>query len=106
MRCTGAELRRAFASLIIPCTRPGYLGRYAKKMPVLLPSSWIEPFYLNILHGNYATDVVEDGQRVAFNAAVEDTLETVTAEQLSRLIGSSCAGGYYQKLVCGCGRVH
>ena len=58
-------------------------------MPVLLPSDWIAPFYLNILHGNYATSVLDDGQRDAFNSAVHEALETVTADQLSRLIGAA-----------------
>lgn len=58
-------------------------------MPVLLPSNWIAPFYLNILHGNYATSVLDDGQREAFNLAVREALQVVTGEQLSRLIGSA-----------------
>lgn len=55
----------------------------------MLPSDWITPFYLNILHGNYATRILDDGQRETFNAAVEEGLSTVTAKQLSGLIGSA-----------------
>lgn len=57
-------------------------------MPELLPSDWITPFYMSILHGNYSTSILDDAQREVFNIAVSQALNSVTAEQLSRLIGS------------------
>ncbi len=33
-RCTGAELRRAFALLINTFSRPGYLNRYSRRCPI------------------------------------------------------------------------
>ena len=54
-----------------------------------LPSDWINPFYANILHGNYATGVLDDAARVEFNQAVHRTLKGITETQITNLIGAS-----------------
>ena len=44
---------------------------------------------MNILHGNYATRILNDAERATFNAAVRKALDTVTADQLASLIRSA-----------------
>jgi hypothetical protein len=47
---------------------------------------WVSPFYLNVLHGNYATDLLTGGERERFNANVDNALSQITAEIALKLI--------------------
>lgn len=57
---------------------------------------WVSPFYLRILHGNYASHVVVGDEREEFNAQVHAALATITPKIASKLIR-----GYWREAITG-----
>ena len=47
---------------------------------------WVSPFYLRILHGNYASRIVVGDEREQFNTDVQSALASITPEIASTLI--------------------
>lgn len=47
---------------------------------------WVSPFYLRILHGNYASSIVVDDEREQFNTDVRNALTKITPKIASKLI--------------------
>ncbi|MCO6044081.1 DUF6000 family protein [Aeoliella sp. ICT_H6.2] len=47
---------------------------------------WVSPFYLNILHGNFASGIVAGDEQVQFNTNVRAALESITPKIASQLI--------------------
>ena len=52
----------------------------------LLIKRWVSPFYLRILHGNYASRIVVGDERQQFNSDVHNALDKITPEITTRLI--------------------
>lgn len=57
---------------------------------------WVSPFYLRILHGNYASPIVVGEERTQFNTNVLQALETITPQIAAELIG-----GHWREAICG-----
>ncbi len=56
---------------------------------------WVAPFYLSILHGNYATTILNDAEREQFHADVRLALAEITPEIAQQLI----LGGWREAIV-------
>ena len=52
----------------------------------LFTKKWVSPYYLSILHGNYATHILSDDERERFNHRVSIALETITPKIALKLI--------------------
>ena len=50
-------------------------------------NKWVNPFYLSVLHGNYATSMLENGEGEVFNKAVLNALAGISPDVVSELIG-------------------
>jgi hypothetical protein len=61
-----------------------------------LTTEWVAPFYLRILHGNYATSVLSDQERARFNHSVHQALDRITPEIASDLIA-----GHWREAITG-----
>ncbi|MEP4077935.1 DUF6000 family protein [Haloferula sp.] len=59
-------------------------------------NKWVSPFYLSILHGNYATSILKDDERERFNASVVDALNRITPKVATKLIG-----GHWREAITG-----
>ena len=57
---------------------------------------WVTPFYLAILHGNYATRILREAERERFNSAVTATLPTMTPAIAAQLIS-----GHWREAITG-----
>ncbi|MEM1070486.1 MAG: DUF6000 family protein [Planctomycetota bacterium] len=66
------------------------------KMQTPFIKRWVQPFYLSILHGNYATRIVVGAEREQFNADVRTALSSMTPEIASELIR-----GYWREAITG-----
>ncbi len=65
-------------------------------MNPLLIKRWVSPFYLRILHGNYATRIVVGDERLLFNSDVQHALDTITPKIARKLIG-----GHWREAITG-----
>ena len=61
-----------------------------------LITEWVAPFYLSILHGNYATSILSDEDRMKFDHSVQEALDRITPEIASNLIA-----GYWRESITG-----
>lgn len=57
---------------------------------------WVVPFYLNILHGNYATHVLNEDEKRIFHQQVEAALAEITPQLTSILIS-----GHWRESITG-----
>lgn len=57
---------------------------------------WVSPFYLKILHGNYAARRVTDESREQFNSEARSALKAITPDIAATLIG-----GYWREAITG-----
>ena len=62
----------------------------------LFTKKWVSPYYLSVLHGNYATDILTDLEREKFNAKVRNALGKITPQIASKLIG-----GHWREAITG-----
>ena len=65
-------------------------------MQTPLIERWVSPFYLRVLHGNYASRLVVGGEREQFNTNVKDALASITPDIASELIR-----GYWREAITG-----
>ncbi len=57
---------------------------------------WVSPFYLRILHGNYASRIVVGEERTKFNGEVRIALAEITPEIATKLLS-----GYWREAITG-----